>query len=204
MSDEALGGLRAAGFDFVRLAVDPAIVVTPSDRAILLEAIRRIEHQGLTVVVSPHPQGWHLEDSEADRDRLRDFWRVLAPALRTLDRARTVPEVLNEPVFPGNPNGWAALQHQVLGEIRQVLPRATVVLTGQDWGSIKGLLALTPEADLNVLYSFHFYDPVELPHWPPIGRDWIGRHWPGCRFQWAIRSVAKPQRPRLMIRRHVT
>ena len=38
----------------------------------------------------------------------------------------------------------------------------TVVLTGQDWGSIGGLLALTPEDDPNVLYSFHFYDPAEL------------------------------------------
>jgi endoglucanase len=37
-----------------------------------------------------------------------------------------------------------------------------VVLTGQDWGSITGLLALIPEDDANVLYSFHFYDPSEL------------------------------------------
>jgi endoglucanase len=82
--------------------------------------------------------------------------------LRSLDPARTVPEVLNEPVFPGDPAGWAALQHAVLGDIRSVLPHATVVLTGQDWGSIGGLLALTPEADPNVVYSFHFYDPAEL------------------------------------------
>jgi endoglucanase len=73
-----------------------------------------------------------------------------------------VPEVLNEPVFPNDPGGWAALQHRVLRQIRQTLPNVTVVLTGQDWGSIGGLLALTPEDDPNVLYSFHLYDPVEL------------------------------------------
>jgi len=160
LSDQALADLRTAGFDFVRLAIDPAVADT--QRAVLITSIRRIQRQGLTVVVSPHPQSWHLETSSADRDRLRTFWQALAPALRTLDPARTVPEVLNEPVFPNDPAAWAALQHLVLTDIRQALPSATVVLTGQDWGSIGGLLALTPEPDPNVLYSFHFYDPAEL------------------------------------------
>ncbi|HEY1412949.1 MAG TPA: cellulase family glycosylhydrolase [Rhodopila sp.] len=155
LSDRALADLRHAGFDFVRLAIDPDGV----DTSVLITAIRRIQHQGLTVIVSPHPRDWHLE---AGGDRLRAFWRTLAPALRPLDPARTVPEVLNEPVFPGDPSAWAALQHAVLADIRQTLPHATVLLTGQDWGSIGGLLALTPEKDPNVIYSFHFYDPSEL------------------------------------------
>ena len=162
LSDQALADLHHAGFDFVRLAVDPAVVASPADRTLLIAAIRRIQHQGLVVVISPHPPDWHLETDQSDRDRLRAFWLTLAPALRSLDPARTVPEVLNEPVFPADPAGWAALQHLVLGDIRQALPHNTVVLTGQDWGSIKGLLALSPEADDNALYSFHLYDPAEL------------------------------------------
>jgi len=162
MSDQALADLRTAGFDFVRLAVDPAVVAPPADPTVLIDAIRRIQRQGLAVVISPHPQGWHLETEPADRDRLRDFWRGLAPALQPLDPARTVPEVLNEPVFPGDPASWGALQHQVLADIRAALPNRTIVLTGQDWGSINGLLALQPEDDPAVLYSFHLYDPSEL------------------------------------------
>lgn len=162
MSDQALIDLRNAGFDFVRLAVDPAVVASTGDRAVLIEAISRMQRHGLAVIVSPHPQGWQLESVAVDRDRLLDFWRGLAPALRPLDPSRTLPEVLNEPVFAGNPEGWAALQHRILGEIRRVLPRQTIVLTGQDWGSIKGLLALQPEDDQAVLYSFHLYDPPEL------------------------------------------
>jgi endoglucanase len=162
MSDQALSDLRSTGFDFVRLAVDPDVVASTADRTLLTNAIRHIQRHGLAVIVSPHPHGWRLETGQADRDRLRDFWRGLAPALRPLDPARTVLEVLNEPVFPGDPDGWGALQHQMLGEIRKILPRQTVVLTGQDWGSIEGLLALQPEPDDAVLYSFHFYDPAEL------------------------------------------
>ena len=160
LSDQALADLRTAGFDFVRLAVDPAVVETQP--AVLIAAIRRIQRQRLTVVVSPQPQDWHLETSEADREHLLAFWASLAQALRPLDPASTVPEILNEPVFPNDPGAWAVLQRRVLGVIRQALPDATVVLTGQDWGSIGGLLALTPEDDPNVIYSFHFYDPSEL------------------------------------------
>jgi hypothetical protein len=162
LSDQALADLRAAGFDFVRLAIDPEVVDPPPIRAVLIAAIRRIEHHGLAVIVSPHPHDWHLETDPADRERLRAFWRGLAPALRPLDPVRTVPEVLNEPVFPNDAAGWASLQHLLLADIRHALPSATIVLTGQDWGSIGGLLALTPEADPNVLYSFHYYDPAEL------------------------------------------
>jgi hypothetical protein len=159
LSDRALADLRSAGFDFVRLAIDPAVVSTATERAVLIGAIRRIQHHGFSVVVSPHPRDWHLETAPAP---LREFWQTLAPGLRSLDQARTIPEVLNEPVFPGDPAAWGVLQHAVLEDIRQVLPAATVVLTGQDWGSINGLLALTPEDDRNVLYSFHLYDPPEL------------------------------------------
>ena len=162
MSDQALTDLRTAGFDFVRLAIDPEVVSGQAPAAVLIEAIRRIEAHGMAVIVSLHPRNWHLETDAADRVRLRSFWRELAPKLAGLEQTRTLPEVLNEPVFPGDPGGWAVLQHLVLGDIRHALPQATVVLTGQDWGSVGGLLALTPEADPNVLYSFHFYDPAEL------------------------------------------
>ena len=156
LSDRALGVLRRVGFDFVRLAIDPELpVLIPAE----LAAIRRLQHAGFAVIVSPHPHDWHLE---ADPAPLLRFWQAMAPRLRPLDPAKTVPEILNEPVFPQDPAGWAALQHRVLADIRAVLPDVTVVLTGQDWGSVGGLLALAPEADPNVLYSFHFYDPAEL------------------------------------------
>ena len=174
LSDQALADLRKTGFDFVRLAVDPEVVDGAAQRAVLIAAIRRIQRQGLTVVVSPHPQNWQLETNPADRQRLSAFWKTLAFALRPLDPARTVPEVLNEPVFPHDPAAWAALQRSLLAEIRQALPQATVVLTGQDWGSIGGLLALAPVDDPNVVYSFHFYDPAELTslaaYWPGLDR----------------------------------
>ena len=162
LSDAQIGDLRRAGFDFVRLAVQPEFL-RDGDRAdplrvsLLLEAIHRLQRQGLAVTIAPH-----FSDRAVDRAGLLGFWRVLAPALAGSDPKWIFPEILNEPVFAQDAAGWAALQALVLAEIRQTLPRHTLIVTGQDWGSIAGLLALRPVADANVIYSVHFYDPPEL------------------------------------------
>ena len=164
LSDIAIADLRRAGFGFVRLAVQPEILLDHGrlrpDRAdLLLAVIRRLQHAGLAVVIAPHPSSWRLETDPAALTR---FWHALAPALSGTDPRRTFPEVLNEPVFPQDPAGWAALQTVAAAQIRAALPGHTIILTGQDWGSLSGLLALRPVVDPNVVYSFHFYDPAEL------------------------------------------
>ncbi len=162
MPDSAMSGLRRAGFDFVRLAIDPAIAEGPAVRAAAAAAICQLRKHDLAVIVDAHPIDWHLETDPNDRERLRAFWRDFAPSLRRCDARMIVPEVLNEPVFANDPAGWAALQHTLLTDLRATMPDSTILLTGHDWGSIRGLLALMPEDDPNVLYSFHFYDPPEL------------------------------------------
>jgi hypothetical protein len=162
LSDGAMAALRRAGFDFVRLAVDPALLSAPGVSTVLADAIRRLQRQRLAVVVSVHPNDWHLEDDPADQARLFDAWRGLAPLLLPLDPRLTVAELLNEPVFPHDPAGWQHLQHRLLMQLRGTLPETTVLLTGNDWSSVDGLLAMQPEPDGNVLYGVHLYDPAEL------------------------------------------
>jgi endoglucanase len=162
IGDGALAHLRRVGFTFVRLPVQPELLADASVRDALRAAIARIERQGLGVIGVLHPLAWRLESSEADRAALSESWRVLAPLLGRFDPALTFPELLNEPVFANASDGWRALQHKTLAQVRQALPLNTIVLTGNDWGSIDGLLAVVPEADPDVVYSLHFYDPVEL------------------------------------------
>ncbi|HET8995399.1 MAG TPA: cellulase family glycosylhydrolase [Acetobacteraceae bacterium] len=162
LSDAVVLQLRRAGFTAVRLSVQPALFGTLPGIRLLTAAVRRLQQGGLAVVVAAHPDGWHLETSANDRARLLAFWSMLAPALGSLDVRLTFPELLNEPVFPGNPEAWRRLQHTLLETVRSALPEHTIVLSGNDWGSIAGLLALRPEADPNVIYSIHYYDPPEL------------------------------------------
>ncbi len=156
LDDAAMERLRRVGFTFVRLAVQSDLLGEPEP---LTDAIHRLERHGLAVVVALFPAGWQPEDQP---DRLLASWRTLAPLLRPFDPSRTLPEVMNEPVFSHNDAAWVELQHAALEVIRGVLPTNPIVLTGAGWGSIRGLLALTPESDPNAIYSFHFYDPTEF------------------------------------------
>jgi endoglucanase len=163
MSDTAIAGLHQAGFTAVRLPVQPKFLANaPYNLPLLIGAIQRLQHAGLAVVVDAHPDDWHLETSDQDRATLFAFWKTLAPALRPLDPRLTFPELLNEPVFPNAPDKWAALQDRLLQVVRRALPQDTVVLTGNNWSSVDGLLALRPVDDDDVVYTFHFYEPVEL------------------------------------------
>ena len=162
LDDAAMAQLRRAGFDFVRLPVQPAMLDAAGVVDLLIGAIRRLERHGLAVIVALHPPDWHLESDPDDQVSLAAFWHVLAPRLRQLDPAVTFPELLNEPVFADAPGEWARLQHQLLRQVRSALPDSTVVLTGADWGSARGLLTLAAETDPNVIYSFHLYEPAEL------------------------------------------
>jgi hypothetical protein len=162
LSDPAIDELTRAGFSFVRLAVEPAFAATEASRALLRAQVIRLQRHGLAVVIALHPGDWHLESRATDRAALFSFWDRMAPALRGLDRRLTFPELLNEPVFANDADEWAALQRRLRQQLRAILPYDTIVLTGNDWGSISGLQKLVPSDDRNVVYSFHFYDPVEL------------------------------------------
>jgi hypothetical protein len=155
ISDAAMMGLRRNGFDFVRLVVQPSVVI--GDRIdIVTGAIARLHRHGLAVIIGPY------FGADPDAATLVDFWRRLAPALRPLDPGATVAEVLNEPVFSGNAAGWWKLQTNIVSMIRTDLPGRRILATGNDWGGIDGLLALHPVDDPDLIYSFHFYDPPEL------------------------------------------
>lgn len=158
----AIAGLVRAGFSFVRLPVDPALLINPAIPPALHEAIRRLTEAGLSVIVSLHPTSWHLERGEADRAELHRAWGRLGPILARHDPDRVMAEPLNEPVFPGDPQGWHRLQVALLATVRAALPRHRIVLTGHDWSSIAGLEALTPVPDRRVIYTFHLYEPVDL------------------------------------------
>ena len=47
LSDAAMADLARAGFTFVRLAVDPAILDGPSMRVLFLDQVRRLQRHGL-------------------------------------------------------------------------------------------------------------------------------------------------------------
>ncbi len=143
-------------------AVQPELLAAvPHRLEVLVQVIRRLQRAGLAVVVGPHPTTWHLEQSAADRSRLLAFWGRVAPALRPLDPRLTYLEILNEPVFAEAPEAWRVLQDDALAMVYGAARRDGDPDGGR-LGGVDGRVELRPVADPNVIYSFHFYEPLEL------------------------------------------
>ncbi len=146
----------------MRLPVQPELLAAPGVAAALADAIGRLERHRLAVIVTLHPADWHLEHRAGRPRPAAAFWRSLAPLLRHFDPRMTFPEVLNEPVFADAPATWATLAaSDPVGHPRHPAGQHS----GADrrrLGQRAGLLALMPEPDPNVIYSFHLYEPAEL------------------------------------------
>lgn len=208
LRDSDLRALQAAGFTFIRLPVDPALVALPDGRLSpeslrTIEAIaRRITGAGLAVVVEPHPPtSTAFDTSEPARRAIFTFWQQLAPVLARLPPEKVFLEFLSEPIFKGKEAEWHAMQERLAAQLRAAAPRHTLVASGTSWSSIDGLLSLQPLADPNVVYTFHFYWPMAFTHqgasWVgPVFKDLRGLPWPaapGATCKAALPAQASPQ-----------
>lgn len=176
IGDPAIVDLRHAGFTFVRLRVAPAFLIGATEpMPLLLEAIRRLEGAGLGVVIALGSPGAVSGVRDGDRAALVAAWRLLAPALAGFDMRLTFPEVPSPSEFETDAGAEPGGRPEALDVIRAALPRATVVVSAASGGDLDGLLRLQPLSDRNVVYSFHFFEPVTLAAPERLGGD-LDRH----------------------------
>jgi hypothetical protein len=189
-----LGKVKAAGFDHIRLSVDPGpfLAADASQRAELEQrlsaAVAAIRQAGLDVIVDFHPirmvKDYAADRLEADANGLFDAYigmvrraaRLLAP-----QADHVAIEVMNEPQLGYNYkqiSQWQGMAERLYDAVRSEAPAMTVILTGGRGGSYEGLLNLDPgKFDQNVLYSFHYYLPYVfsmqgVQHTTPNARIW--------------------------------
>jgi hypothetical protein len=183
-SDNDLRKLHEAGFDTVRLPVDPApFMVFKGKRLeavyrILFEAIRRIEAAGLKVMIDLHPNSRHPVWGQRaviaglDAPAFVSYSGVIeemARRLGALDTHRVALELMNEPRLKckgADQDQWQDMLARMVRRARAGSPRLTLVVTGACVSSAKGLMALDPRQihDGNIIYTFHFYDPFTFTH----------------------------------------
>lgn len=192
LGEADLAVLKAAGFDFVRMPVDPAALL--SDRtagfsdllyASVLDSARLANAAGLKVIVDLHaiPAGgnraigtYQLLEDEALFDRYVDAVRRMARTISREDPALVALELMNEPVTGcegAEAAAWAGRLKRLYAAARASATRTTLVLSGSCWGGADGLAALDPRdfPDDNLLWSFHSYAPFLLTH---QGATWTG------------------------------
>lgn len=186
IQQEDLQLIHSLGFDYVRLPLDPVFlfdeyqptVLNPEYLGYFDNALDLILQNDLAIIVDLHPQQTFKDRLATDpqfAEQATLFWGALAAHLSPRTPERVFLEVMNEPEFtPLTPEVaiayWQTLQTQLLTTMRHAAPEHTLIATGYNWGSIDGLLALTPVADQNVVYNFHFYEPMTFTH---QGAEWL-------------------------------
>jgi len=191
ITDADLATLRAMGLEHVRLPIDPALLFNENDPTTLNaeniayvdRAIDMILANDLAVIVDMHSLpdlNERLALDDAFVERFAAYWRTLAAHLSSRDPEMVFLEVLNEPAFVqwvANPaQRWPIVQERLLNAMREGAPEHTLIATGHDWSSMDSLMELTPVADANVVYNFHFYEPHTFTHQGATWGDPIWTH----------------------------
>lgn len=173
--------IKELGFKTVRLPLDPLFLWDGNVQGTLksnaleftLGTVKAALTAGLGVIVDMHG----YQDQLAKNDptiinAFAAFWGNLAKEVASASDApnRVFFEVLNEP-HTHNHAAWQEMQGKFIAAIRSSAPEYTILATGADWSDPYGLIGdnwsnpnkpipyLTPYADQNIAYIFHWYYP---------------------------------------------
>lgn len=195
--------LRQAGFDFIRLPVDPGpfLAFTGERRSQLLamlgDAVSLALAAGLSVVVNLQANAathfWTPERMVGSRTApaFQPFLGLTADVGRLLarfDPAQVALEPVNEPPHGCTASEWPLVQLALLKAARAQASALTLVATGACGSMIPGLQALDPAPLLALaplLFTLHFYEPYLFTHqgapWmrEPLYRALNHVPWPG-------------------------
>ena len=188
--------IRAMGFDYVRLSVDPRPMFheKESDRIAgdyltqMDAAVKMLLDQDLAVDIDIYVDAdfkQRLATDDEFVEEFADFWRALARHWAPLDPDRVFFEILNE---PGGKDSyrWYGVEAKLATAIREGAPRHTIIATGAHWSDDDDLVFLEPLRDPNVIYAFHFYEPHVFTH---QGATWSTNYWH------SLKGVPYPSNP---------
>ena len=198
---DEMRGLRAHGFDHVRLPLDPIVCGWRPERGAglpvmneLRQAIEDALVAGLDLVLDLHLEPAdkeRIEATPAARASVVELWGRLAHNLRHLPSEHLAFELFNEPQFYGAAaRHWPEFQTRMLHAVRSQAPGHTVLASGHQGSSIEGLQKLTPLADPAVTYVFHYYAPYLFTH---QGAHWMDTRWSTAGLHQGVRYPAQLQ-----------
>ncbi|MHA6685718.1 glycoside hydrolase family 5 protein [Mesorhizobium sp. A556] len=190
LGDADFRALKDAGFDFLRMPVDPAPFLSDKTAALrknlyasVLDSVRLINRAGLNVVVDLHltPSGGNgtvgMDEVMADPalfERYLEIVRTMARTLAGEDPGKVAFEPMNEPVVDcDGTNVWPQRLKHLFAAARSSATRLTLVLSGGCYSNAESLAAIDPKIipDDNVIWTFHSYQPFLLTH---QGATWAG------------------------------
>ncbi|MBN2529281.1 MAG: glycoside hydrolase family 5 protein [Deltaproteobacteria bacterium] len=166
------------GFNHVRLPIDYNYFfdeqANPIKKRFIFidEAVAAAQANRLQVMLDLHKcPGHYFHDQSGEVQQLFigdthvnltiKVWQFMAE--RYAGFTNTIFEVLNEPVAP-TAEVWNNVKDKVCLAIRQVAPDTTIVVGSNMWNWPSTYPDMTPLDDDNVLYCFHYYEPLLFTH----------------------------------------
>ncbi|MBZ9675587.1 glycoside hydrolase family 5 protein [Mesorhizobium sp. ES1-1] len=192
LRDTDLKALKDAGFDFLRMPVDPSPFLSDKTMdlrddlyASVLDSVRMINRAGLKVIVDMHliPAGGSRKIGVAqvmDDPRTFDLYveavRRMGRTLAGEDPLKVAFELMNEPIVDCDSDGtslWPDRQRKLFAAARSSATKLTLILTGACYSAASSLAKIDAKAipDDNIIWTFHSYDPFLLTH---QGATWAG------------------------------
>jgi hypothetical protein len=192
LNDDDLKALKSAGFDFLRMPVDPSPFLSDQTLALrddlyasVLDSVRMINRAGLKVIVDMHliPGGssrkigmGEVMDDPQTFEAYVDMVRKMAHTLAAEDPRQVAFELMNEPIVDCDADGtslWPERQRKLFAAARSSATKLTLILTGACYSNAASLARIDPKTipDGNVIWTFHSYDPFLLTH---QGATWAG------------------------------
>lgn len=184
IAETDLQTIAAAGFDTVRVAIDwhshtsddGPYVVDPDYFARIDEVIDQSLAAGLNVIIDMHDYDALKREPELHAARAVGIWRQIAERYQDYPDS-LIFEPVNEPIYELSGERWFALAERLVAAIRETNPTRTLIIGGDDWSSLDGLMRLKLPDDPYLVATFHYYEPFDFTHqgaeWfegaPPVG-----------------------------------
>ena len=176
-----LAWLRRRGMSHVRLPfLGEAAMAHFSDRNRIKAALDDLDRAldvllalDFAVSVDMHPGGGfqrlHRAEPGAGYDALAEAWRIIAARIARRSPERVFAELLNEPNVEDAI--WREQAGRLAAALRAELPATTLIAGPAPYQRVEALAAWRPLDDGNVVYAFHYYDPMLFTHqgltWDP-------------------------------------
>lgn len=187
---KTLALIKSSGFTYVRLPIGTSILYNESNPSqlnaanltLVDAAINKCIAAGLSVTMDLHSdQGTRIDSLLAADptyvDKIAAYWKSVAGYFKKYDSSKIAFEVYNEPYASAaglttkDFSWWGPVQEKLVKAIRDVTTAHKIVVGGEGWNSIKGLVQLPVYNYPNIVYVFHIYDPFLFTH---QGATWVG------------------------------
>ncbi len=168
------------GFDHIRLPFDSELVQRADGTFIedgflrLENFVRQAESEGLNVILDLHKAcGYDFNNAGIEnkntlfssphlQELFLSLWNEIS--LRFGKAKNVAFELLNEVVEQDVAEPWNILIESALEKIRKNAPSSLVIYGGIQWNSARTLCLLKKPQSSNVMFTFHFYEPLIFTH----------------------------------------